>query len=106
MEITQVHVQPSEDQRVRGYASIVLDDCFLVNDIKIIAGPQGCFISMPSRKRKDGKFRDIAHPITKAMRERIENRVFDEFEKVSGQKIEARAIPEKPLETRSADPTE
>lgn len=106
MEITQVHVYPQEDERVRGYASIVLDECFLVNDIKIILGPHGCFISMPSRKRKNGKFRDIAHPITKEMRERIENRVFEEFEKVTGRKIEARAIPEKPIETGPADPTE
>ena len=106
MEITQVHVYPKEDLKVKGYASIVLDECFLVNDIKVIAGPNGCFISMPSRKRKNGKFRDIAHPLTKDMRERIENRIFDEFEKVTGLKIEARAIPEKPLETQPADPTE
>jgi len=106
MEITQVHVYPKEDQKVKGYASIVLDECFLVNDIKVIAGPHGCFISMPSRKRKNGKFRDIAHPLTTEMRERIENRVFDEFEKVTGQKIEARPIPDGPLETQPADPTE
>ena len=106
MEITQVHVYPKEDPKVKGYASIVLDECFLVNDIKVIAGPNGCFISMPSRKRKNGKFRDIAHPLTKAMRERIENRVFDEFEKVSGRKIEARAIPDGPLDVRPAGPTE
>ena len=71
MNITQVHVVPKEDERVKGYASIVLEECFLVNDIKIISGTHGCFISMPSRKRKNGKFRDIAHPITKEMREKI-----------------------------------
>jgi stage V sporulation protein G len=106
MEITQVHIYPVEDPKVKGYASIVLDDCFLVNDIKIIHGPHGCFISMPSRRRKNGKFRDIAHPITKGMRERIEDRIFDEFEKVTGQRIAIRAIPEKAPETRPADPTE
>ncbi len=106
MEITQVHVYPKEDPRVKGYASIVLDECFLVNDIKIITGPSGCFISMPSRKRKNGKFRDIAHPITTEMRERIEHRVFDEFEKVTGRKIEARAIAEKPPDPGPAGPDE
>jgi stage V sporulation protein G len=91
---------------VKGYASIILDECFLVNDVKSIHGPHGCFLSMPSRKRKNGKFRDFAHPITKGMRERIEDRIFDEFEKVTGRRIEARAIPENELETRPADPTE
>jgi len=92
MNITQVHVYPKEDQKVKGYASIVLDECFLVNDIKIITGANGCFVSMPSRKRKNGKFRDIAHPITKEMREMIETMIFDEYEKATGQKIPVRAM--------------
>ena len=105
MNITQVHVFPKEDQKVKGYASIVLDECFMINDIKIIVGAHGCFVSMPSRKRKDGKFRDIAHPVTQEMRERIEKSIFDEYEKVSGNKIEARTMV---LEggTAPADPSE
>jgi len=105
MNITQVHVYPKEDLKVKGYASIVLDECFLINDIKIIAGTHGCFVSMPSRKQKNGKFRDIAHPITKEMRESIENRIVDEYEKVTGQPIAIRAIaPEG--ETGPADSSE
>jgi len=105
MNITQVHVYPKEDQKVKGYASIVFEECFLINDIKIISGTHGCFISMPSRKRKNGKFRDIAHPITKEMRERIENSIFDEYEKVTGQKIPARAMAPQG-ESEPADPSE
>jgi stage V sporulation protein G len=105
MNITQVHVYPTEDQKVKGYASIVLEECLLINDIKIISGTLGCFVSMPSRKRKNGKFRDIAHPITQEMREKIESSIFDEFEKVTGQKIPARAMAPQG-ETGPADPSE
>jgi stage V sporulation protein G len=105
MNITQVHVVPKEDERVKGYASIVLEECFLVNDIKIISGTHGCFISMPSRKRKNGKFRDIAHPITKEMREKIESSIFDAYEKTTGQKIPVRAMAP-PGEPGPADPSE
>lgn len=90
MDITQVQVYPRESDKVKGYATIVLDNCFLVNDIKIISGKNGCFISMPAKKRKNGKFKDIAHPITKELRQRIEDAIFSEYEKMTGSKLNPR----------------
>lgn len=94
MDITQVQVYPREGEKVKGYATIVLDDCFLVNDIKIISGKNGCFISMPAKKKKDGKFKDIAHPITKDLREQIEKAIFSEYEKMTGNKLNPRKTEE------------
>lgn len=90
MDITQVQVYPRENDKVKGYVTIVLDNCFLVNDIKIICGKNGCFISMPAKKRKNGKFKDIAHPITKELRQKIEDAIFNEYERMTGNKLNPR----------------
>lgn len=86
----KVQVYPKESEKVKGYAKIVLDDCFLVNDIKIISGRNGCFVSMPAKRKRDGKFKDIAHPITKELRQKIEEAIFSEYEKITGNKLQIR----------------
>ena len=71
------------DRRLKAYATIVLGDCFIVRDLKVILGNDGKkFVSMPSRRSKFGTFRDIAHPLNSEMRTEIENAVFKEYEKV------------------------
>ena len=82
MEITQVKVFPVEEERLKAYVSIVLDDCFLVSDLKVIQGPNGVFVSMPSKRKKNGEFKDIAHPLNRETRERMERRILSEYERV------------------------
>ena len=64
MQVTSVSVRKIEKEgsRMRGIASIVLDDSFAVHDIRIIEGDNGLFIAMPSRKTATGGYRDIPHP--------------------------------------------
>ena len=81
MEITQVKVFPVQEEKLKAYVSIVLDDCFLVSDLKVIHGPNGLFISMPSKRKKNGDFKDIAHPLNRETRERMERRILDEYER-------------------------
>ena len=61
------------------HISIIIDDCFVVSDIKIIQGNNGLFISMPSKKRKNGTFRDIAHPLNNQTRQRLEEQIIGEY---------------------------
>jgi stage V sporulation protein G len=82
MEITQVKVFPVEEERLKAYVSIVLDDCFLVSDLKVIQGPNGVFVSMPSKRKKNGEFKDIAHPLNRETRERMERRILAEYERI------------------------
>lgn len=83
MEITEVKVFPAKDNgRLKAYATVVFDGCFIVRDLKIIEGHKGLFVSMPSRKRKDGTFRDIVHPLNAETRSMIEGRVIEEYNKV------------------------
>jgi stage V sporulation protein G len=82
MKITEVKIYPVEDGgRLKAYATMVFDDCFIVRDLKIIEGDKGFFISMPSRKRKDGSFRDIVHPLNSQTRTDVEKTIVDEFTK-------------------------
>jgi stage V sporulation protein G len=75
MEITDVKVIPVDDEKLKAFVSIVFDHCFVVTDIKVIHGPKGLFVSMPSKKRKDGTFKDIAHPLNNQMRQYLEEKV-------------------------------
>ena len=79
MEITQVRVFPVEDGKLKAFVSIVIDDCFVVSDIKIIDGTSGFFISMPSKTSRSGTFRDIAHPLNTETRRMLEERIIDEY---------------------------
>ncbi len=82
MTITEVKVFPAkENGRLKGYATIVFENCFIIRDLKIIDGLKGLFVSMPSRRRKDGSFRDIVHPLNPEMRDMIEQKVIEEFNK-------------------------
>jgi len=82
MKITEVKVYPAkENGRLKAYATVVFDDCFIVRDLKVIEGEKGLFISMPSRRRKDGSFRDIVHPLNADTRKMIEESIINEYNK-------------------------
>jgi len=83
MEITEIKIFPAKGNgRLKAYATVVFDNCFIVRDLKVIEGHKGLFVSMPSRKRKDGTFRDIVHPLNADFRQVIETRIVDEYNKV------------------------
>ncbi len=82
MNITDVRIRKIDQEgKLRGVASITIEDVFVVHDIKIIQGDHGLFIAMPSRKTAEGDYRDIAHPITSATREQIQTAIIDAYEK-------------------------
>lgn len=83
MVITEVKVYLAKDSgRLKAYATIVFDDCFIIRDLKVIEGDKGFFVSMPSRRRNDGSFRDIVHPLNSEMRKTIEEAIIKEYKKV------------------------
>jgi stage V sporulation protein G len=82
MEITQVRVFPVQDEKLKAFISVVFDECFVVSDIKVIEGANGLFVSMPSKKRKDGTFRDIAHPLNNETRRKFEERIIAQYREI------------------------
>lgn len=82
MRVTEVKVFPVADDKLKAFVSVVLDDCFMVNDIKVIEGRDGRFISMPSRRKRNGKFKDIAHPLNSDTRQMLESEILEEYERL------------------------
>ena len=82
MKITSVNVRKieKENSRMKGIASVLLDDSFAVHDIRIIEGEKGLFIAMPSKKTPTGDYRDIAHPINPEVRSMFEEAILKAYE--------------------------
>lgn len=81
MKITDVKVFPVEEDKLKAYATITFDSSFIVRDLKVISGNKGYFIAMPSKKRKDGTFRDVAHPLNSETRKMIEDAVLEVYKR-------------------------
>lgn len=81
MEITSVKVRKIEKEgsRLKGFASVVIDDAFVVHDIRIIQGDERLFIAMPSRRIGEYKNKDIAHPINAEVRKLFEEKIIDAY---------------------------
>ena len=85
MKITSVTVRKitKENSRLRGIASVLLDDSFAIHDIRIIEGDNGLFIAMPSRQTSTGEYRDVCHPINPDVRSEFTEAIIDEYDEVS-----------------------
>ena len=66
---------------MKAIVSITLDDEFVIHDVRVVDGNSGLFVAMPSRKTPSGEFRDIAHPINSATREKIQSIVLEAYNK-------------------------
>jgi len=82
LKITDVRVRlfQNEESKLKAVASITIDECFVVHDIKVLEGNQGNYVRMPSRKTADGESKDVAHPINTPTREMISKLVLDKYE--------------------------
>ena len=82
MNITDVRIRKVEtDNRMKAIASITLDDCFVIHDLRVIQGDEHLFVAMPSRKTATGGYRDIAHPINPEVRAMFEDAIIDAYNK-------------------------
>lgn len=89
MNITDVRVRKvAKEGKMKAVVSITIDDEFVVHDIKVIEGEKGLFIAMPSRKATDGEYRDIAHPINSATRDRIQDIILTRYQDVMAEDTE------------------
>ncbi len=80
MKITDIRVILHDDEKLRAFVSITLDNAFVIRGLKIIHGSKGLFVAMPNRRRPDGSFQDIAHPIHSTARQWLEKAVLNEYE--------------------------
>ena len=83
MKINDIRIRliNKSESKLKAVASIVIDDCFVIHDIKVLEGNQGNFVAMPSRKTPDGQYKDVAHPLNTPTREALNKAVLEEYEK-------------------------
>ena len=81
IEITEVRISLRNDEKLKAFVSITLNDSFVIRGLKVIKGNSGLFVAMPSRKRPDGQHQDLAHPINDATRSYLTVRVMDEYQR-------------------------
>ena len=91
LNITDIRITKVEgDEKLRAFAALVIDDCFLVGDLRVVEGEEGFFVAMPSRRKRDGSFKDIAYPLNNALREEVEERVLLAYEAATGRRAISR----------------
>jgi stage V sporulation protein G len=90
MEITEIRISLRDDNKLKAFASITLDNSFVIRGLKIIEGAKGLFVAMPSRKRPDGTYQDIAHPINNDTRDWMEEQIIAKYEE-DREKLETEA---------------
>ena len=93
LEITDIRVkriqtESSTESKMKAVVSVTFDDAFVVHDIKVIEGQDKLFTAMPSRKTQDGEFKDIAHPINRETRVKLEEAILAEYQRVLEQSTE------------------
>ena len=79
IRITEIRISLRDDEKLKAFVTITLEGCFVVRGMKIIKGNQGMFVAMPSRRKPDGTYQDICHPINQATRERIEHQILEKY---------------------------
>jgi stage V sporulation protein G len=79
VEISEIKVFLVDEPKLKAFVSVVFDRCFMVNDIKIIRGREGLFVSMPSRRKKNGEFKDVAHPLNNETRSWMEESILTAY---------------------------
>lgn len=76
MEISDIKIRKTmHDGRLRAVVSITIDNAIAIHDIKLVQGDERLFVAMPSRREDSGVFRDIIHPISSEIREKMEEKI-------------------------------
>ena len=87
MEITEVRVNPNRGGKVKAFIQVVLDGCFVVGDIRVLEGKEGTVhVAMPSRRLRNGSFRDIAHSLNGDTRRRLDETIVAEYQRVMAER--------------------
>ena len=81
MTISDVQIRKTiAEGKLKAYATVTFDDCFVLHNVKLIEGEKGIFVAMPSRRTKTGEYKDIAHPITPEFRSALQEKILSAYE--------------------------
>ena len=84
MEITDIRIRTVESEgKLKAYVTVTFDGCFVVHNVKVIEGRSGVFIAMPSRRTKNGEYKDVAHPINSDFRAELQHKILEAYQQES-----------------------
>ena len=107
MEITDIRIRKVESEgKLKAYVTVTFDACFVVHNVKVIEGRSGVFIAMPSRRTKNGEYKDVAHPINTDFRAELQSRILEAYEQESLQGDNPDPIVEKVADEADSSPQE
>jgi stage V sporulation protein G len=108
LKISDIRIRliAKEDSKLKAIASMTIDDCFVVHDIKVLESEQGNFIAMPSKKTPNGEFKDIVHPLNSETREMISSVVLAAYEAEKQNPTQQAPKAEAPVASSEAKPAE
>ena len=79
MEITEIRITMRNEEKLKAFANVAFDNAFVIRGLKIINGKRGYFVSMPSKRRPDGTYQDMAHPINTEVRRQLEKKILEAY---------------------------
>lgn len=83
LTVTDVKVYPLQVQmsNVRGLATVVINDQMLIRGLRVMDGENGLFVGYPNDPFYKGEeFRTVCQPISRQLREHIENKVLEKYQ--------------------------
>jgi stage V sporulation protein G len=95
VQITEVKIRPTNAGRLRARVGITINDSFMITDLRVIRLGKGYFVEFPKRRQPDGSYAEIAAPINAETRRMIEQAIFAEFEKITGEHATRRVLKQK-----------
>lgn len=84
MQITEIKVHLTNEDRLKAFVSVTFDNCFVVRNMKVVEGQNGLILCMPSRKAADESHKDLAHPITQQFRKYLEENILRAYHELAG----------------------
>ncbi len=88
MEITDVKIIPViDDEKLKAFVTIIIDNCLVINDLKVIQGVESYFIAMPAKQKNGGRYMDIVHPLNKETRLELEEIILNEYDRVTKRQL-------------------
>jgi len=84
MTITDIRIRKvAGEGKLKAYVTVTFESCFVVHNVKVIQGETGVFIAMPSRRTKNGEYKDVAHPINTEFRARLQEQILDAYDRAA-----------------------
>jgi len=91
INVTDIRINKVEgDEKLRAFVAIVIDDAFLVGDLRVVEGEEGYFVAMPSKRKRDGSYKDTAYPLSQEIRDALEQQILKAYEAATGHRAISR----------------